>query len=110
MLLSVVSIIANTIYYIILNIRLYTDRAAMPDGTIKKWHRSPAARLAIADQSALLYIQLVLMSLCMVTGLLIIFGVKNQIIRVVSRISMIASSVMFIIIMIVTANIHVKYA
>ena len=53
MLLSVVSIIANTIYYIILNIRLYTDEAAMPDGTIKKWHHSPAARLAIADQSAL---------------------------------------------------------
>ena len=50
------------------------------------------------------------MILCMVTGLLIIFGVKNQIIRVVSRISMTASSVMFIIIMIVTANIHVKYA
>ena len=110
MLLSVVSIIANVIYYIILNISLYTDRAAMPDGTIKKWHRSPAARLAIADQSALLYIQLALMIISVVTGFLVIFGVKKRIIRVIQRISMIASAVMFIMIMIVTAKIHVKYA
>lgn len=110
MLLSIVSIIVNAIYHIVLNMDLYTDRAALPDGTIGEWHRSPVSSLAVADQSYLLHLQIFFAVICVGTSLLIMFGVKNHIIRIIQRISLITSTVMFITIMSVAANIHPKYA
>ena len=60
MLMTILSIIANIAYFIVLNINIYTDRAMMPTGEVREWQRSPIARLSIADHSFLLYLQIFL--------------------------------------------------
>lgn len=110
MLLSILSILVNAVFLIVLNLDLYTDRAMMPTGGIREWHRSPVSSLAIADQSILFFIQLALVAVSIVSSALILFGVRADIVRKIQLISLIASAVMFIVIMIVTSNSHAKYA
>lgn len=110
MLLSILSIIANAAFIIILNLSIYTDRAMMADGQMREWHRSAISRLYVADQPWLLHLQLAFMAVSMITAILMIFGVRGDAIRLVWIISSIASLIMFIVIMIVTSNIHVHYA
>ena len=110
MLLSVLSIIANIAYIAVLNIPFYTDRAMMPDGHYREWHRSPVSRLYVSDQPWLYYLEIAFAAICILAGLLSLFGVKHKVLRTVQIVSIIASTVMFIIIMIVTNNIHAHYA
>ncbi|MBO4819524.1 MAG: hypothetical protein J5528_05225 [Firmicutes bacterium] len=110
MLLSIISIIANIAYTAVLNIAFYTDRAMMPDGHYREWHRSPVSRLSAADESWLYHLQIILVAISIVSSVLVLIGVKNRTVRIVQTVSLIASTVMFVIIMIVTNNIHVHYA
>ena len=55
-------------------------------------------------------VQLFFAVICIITSLLIIFGVKNMVIRKIQLISMIASTVMFAVIMFVSGNTFVNYA
>ena len=80
-LLHIVAVVVNAVFYLVLRADLYTDRAVMPDGMVRQWQRSPIDRLYISDQPVLLYL-----------------------------VSTIASAAMFIIIMLVTCNLHVNYA
>ena len=50
MLLSILSILLNIAYVVVLNISFYTDRAPMPTGQFREWQRSPVDRLSIADR------------------------------------------------------------
>ena len=110
MLMTILSIIANIAYFIVLNINIYTDRAMMPTGEVREWQRSPIARLSIADQSFLLYLQVFLAAVSVITSVLFLFGVRSRMIRTIQLVSIIGSTIVFIIIMIVTANSHAKYA
>ena len=110
MLMTILSIIANIAYFIVLNINIYTDRAMMPTGEVREWQRSPIARLSIADQSFLLYLQIVLAAVSIITSVLFLFGVRSRMIRTIQLVSIIGSTIVFIIIIIVTANSHAKYA
>ena len=110
MLLAIISIVVNIAYFVVLNIELYTDRAIMPTGEVREWHRSPVTRLNISDQSFLLYLQIALAAVSVITSVLLLFGVRSSIIKTIQLISTIGSTVMFIIIMIVTANSHAHYA
>ncbi len=110
MLMTILSIIANIAYFIVLNINIYTDRAMMPTGEVREWQRSPIARLSIADQSFLLYLQIFLAAVSVITSVLFLFGVRSRMIRIIQLVSIIGSTIVFIIIMIVTANSHAKYA
>ncbi len=110
MLLAILSIVVNIAYFVVLNIELYTDRAIMPTGEVREWHRSPVTRLNISDQSFLLYLQIALAAVSVITSVLLLFGVRSSIIKTIQLISTIGSTVMFIIIMIVTANSHAHYA
>ena len=110
MLMTILSIIANIAYFIILNINIYTDRAMMPTGEVREWQRSPIARLSIADQSFLLYLQIFLAAVSVITSVLFLFGVRSRMIRTIQLVSIIGSTIVFFIIMIVTANSHAKYA
>ena len=109
MLMTILSIILNIVYYVVLNMNIYTDRATMPTGEVREWHRSPIARLNIAGQSFLLYLQIVLAAVSIITSVLFLFGVRNNIIKIIQLVSTIGSTIMFIIIMIVTSNLHAKY-
>ena len=110
MLITILSIILNIAYFVVLNINIYTDRTMMPTGEIREWHRSPAARLNIADQSFLIYLQIVLAAVSIMASVLFLFGVRSRTIRTIQWVSVIGSTIVFIIIMIVTSNSHAKYA
>ena len=109
MLMSIVSIIANAAYIMILNLPLYTDRAHMPDGRIREWRRSPVTRLAIGDQRWLYSLQLILTAVSVISSVAVIAGVKSGTVRWIQIICLIISTAMFVIVMIVTNNIHAKY-
>ena len=109
MLMTILSIIANIAYFVVLNLNIYTDRAMMPTGEIREWHRSPVTRLNIADQSFLIYLQIVFAAVSIMTSVLFLFGVRSSIIKIIQLVSTIGSTIMFIIIMIVTSNLHAKY-
>ena len=51
MLISIVSIIANALFLVMLNVKFYTDRAFMPDGERMVWHLSPLDKLDAVDNS-----------------------------------------------------------
>ena len=109
MLITILSIIVNIAYFVVLNLNIYTDRAMMPTGEIREWHRSPITRLNIADQSFLIYLQIVFAAVSIITSVLFLFGVRNNIIKIIQLVSTIGSTIVFIIIMIVTSNLHAKY-
>ena len=110
MLMPIISIIVNIAYFVVLNIELYTDRAIMPTGNVREWHRSPVARLSISDQSFLFYLHIALAAASVLTSILLLLGVRSRTIKMIQLVSTIGSTVMFVIIMIVTANSHAKYA
>ena len=107
--MAILSMIANAAYLVILNIAFYTDRVKMPTGEIREWHRSPVTRLNFSGQSFLFYLQIVLAAVSILTSVLLMFGVRSSIIKTIQLVSMIGSTVIFVIIMIVTANSHVHY-
>ena len=109
MLKGLLSIIANGAYILLLYIPFYTDRAHMPDGTVRTWKRSPVTRLAQADENWLFSLQLILSAVSVISSVLVMFGVKNAIVKAVQTISLIASTAMFIAIIVITFNIHAKY-
>ena len=109
MLMTILSIIVNILYFVILNLNIYTDRAMMPNGEVREWHRSPITRLNIADQSFLIYLQIILAAVSLITSILFLFGVRSSTIRTIQLVSTIGSTIVFIIIMIVTSDLHVNY-
>ena len=110
MLMTILSIIANIAYFVVLNMNIYTDRAMMPTGEVREWHRSPIARLNIAGQSFLLYLQIVLAAVSIITSVLFLLKIRTSMIRTIQLVSTIGSTIVFIIIMIATSDSHAKYA
>ncbi|MBQ3999664.1 MAG: hypothetical protein II643_01565 [Oscillospiraceae bacterium] len=110
MLMSIVSVIADILIFVVLNIEMYTDRAKMPDGQTKEWHRSPVGRLHAAGMDWMLYIQIVFAAVSVISSLLILFGLSSEAVRKIRLISLIASVSVFIIIMIVTGVAQARYA
>ncbi len=110
MLMAILSIIGNIAYFVVLNMNIYTDRAIMPNGQVREWHRSPITRLNISGQPFLIYLQIVLAAVSIVTSVLFLFKVRSNTVRTIQLVSAIGSTIVFIVIMIVTANSHVNYA
>ena len=110
MILNAVIIVLNIAYYVIMNIDLYTDRAMMPDGGYREWKRSPITRLHISGQETLLYFQVLFAAVSVICCILVLLGVRSSVIKTLRIVSAIASTVLFIIIMVVTSNTHVNYA
>ncbi len=110
MLMTILSIIANIAYFVVLNLNIYTDRAVMPTGQVREWRRSPITRLNIADQSFLIYLQIVFAAVSMITSVLFLFGVRSRTIRTIQLVSVIGSTIVFLVILIVTSDSHANYA
>lgn len=109
MVLGIVSIVANVLFFVVLNLNLYTDHATFPDGTSRQWERSPIDRLEVADIRWLLYLQIFLAAVSIISAILVIVGINNKVVKIIQLVSMIASAVAFIIIMIVSGSIHPAY-
>ena len=110
MLMNILSIILNVVFFIVLNTQIYTDRAKMPTGEVREWRRSPVDRLNIADQSFLFYLQIAFAVVSIISAVLLLFGIPSSIVKKIRLIAAIGSAVMFIIIMIMTSNANVKYS
>ncbi len=110
MLLSILSIVANILFFVVLNLSLYTDRAMMPGGQIRQWQRSPIDRLRISDQQALLYLQVLFAAVSVVCSVLVLCGVKNSVVKKLRLIGTIASAAVFLAIMILTGAAQPRYA
>jgi len=110
MLVNILSIILNIAYYVVLNTSIYTDKAMMSNGEVREWHRSPVDRLNMADNTFLYYLEIALAIVSIITSILLLFGVSNNIVKKIQLITTIGSTVVFIIIMFVTANVNVKYS
>lgn len=103
------SCIVNIVYFIILRMELYTDRYRLPDDEFRERTYSALEKLSHADKSYLSYIEIILMVVSVVTSILVLCGVKNNIVKIIQIGSTIASTVIFIIILFVAGNIHLKY-
>jgi len=110
MLKSIISILLNAVYLAVLNMNIYTDRATMANGEVREWRRSPCTRLNIADQSWLYYLEIAFTVISIATSILMLLGVNLKLISKIQIISIAVSTVLFITIMIVTANSHATYA
>ncbi len=109
MILSIISILVNVLYFVVLNLKLYTDRAVLGDGIAREWQKSPIDRLYAADKNVLLYVQILLAAVSIITGILVIAGVKNNIVKIVQLSSTISSTVMFIVILSIAGSTHPRY-
>ena len=109
MILSIVSLVANVLFFVLLNLDLYTDRAVMADGTTHRWSHSPIDRLDAADMRILFYLQIFLAAVSIISAILVIIGINNKVVKIIQLVSMIASAVSFIIIMIVAGTTHPTY-
>ena len=107
--LGIVSIIADVAFLIALKVNIYTDKAHMADGTTQVWHCSPADRLDACGKHELMYLQIFLAAVSVITSVLLVFGVRNNIVRIVQLISTAGSIVVFIIIMIIADRTHPRY-
>lgn len=101
-LIYIISIIANAVYFSILKMDLYTDRYHLPDGEMGVHMRSPIESLYTADNPVLLYLQILAMIISTAAALLLIFGVKRRIVKIVWVCGMIASTAIFIMILVYT--------
>ena len=109
MFLSIISIIADIAYIAILKLPIYTDRVRMPRGKTREWHRSPVDRLYTANRPFLWKLEIVLVAISVILAVMVLCGVQNRIFNIVRLVSIIASTVVFFIILSVTSKIHPKY-
>ena len=107
--LRILSIIANAAFILILNLKLYTDRVLLPGGEARIWRRSPIDRLYSADQPALLYLQLFFAAVSAVAAVLLLLGVKARVVRIAWLAGTVASACMFVVVMLVSGAVHLKY-
>ena len=109
MLISIVSIIANALFLVMLNVKFYTDRAFMPDGERMVWHLSPLDKLDAVDKRFLWYFQIAIAAVSIISSILFMIGIKNNVVKIVQYVSLAASALMLVIIMIVVALTQAKY-
>ena len=109
MFLSIISVIANIAYIVILKTPIYTDRVRMPKGKTRVWHRSPVNRLYTADRPFLWKLQIVLVAVGIISSVLVFFGIRNSIVNIVRLLSLAASTAVFFVILSVTSKIHPRY-
>lgn len=109
MVLSIISIIANITFNIIIFLKLFTARVHMPDGGFSVYHLSALDKLNAAELTILVYLQILISMVAVILSIFVLGKVKADIMKKPQIISFIASVVMFIVLMIVTILIHPKY-
>ncbi len=107
--MSILSIIADILYIVVLNIPLYTDRAVMPGGDARVWRLSPLQRLQGGDLSFLFYLELLCIAVSIAAAVLMRIKTGSAVLKKVWAVSSVISLLLFVTIMIITANIHLKY-
>lgn len=108
MLMGIISIIANAVCVFVMFTNIYTDRFYLPthDGEPQQRiiQRSPASRLGLMDKRWMISLMLIIASVAVISSLLTIFGVKSKTVKIVQIGALIASTLLFIAIMIISAH------
>jgi len=108
MLMGIISIIANAVYVFVMFTNIYTDRFYLPthDGELQQRiiQRSPANRMGLMDKRWLISLMLVIVSVAVISSLLTVFGVKSKAVKIVQIGALAASTLLFIVIMIISAH------
>ena len=108
MLPGIISIVVNAVYCFVLFANIYTDRFYLPGSNGEPQQRviqrSPANRLEIMDKRWLVILMLAVAAAAIISSLLLIFGVKGKIVKAVQIGALAVSTVLFIIIMIISAH------
>ena len=107
--LYIISIVVNPVYFMILRTDLYTDVYHLPDGETGVNHRSPIESLSHADMYGLFKLELFFMAVSVITSVLMLFGIKNNIVKIAQIVSTVGSTVMFIVILIISGNVRLRY-
>ncbi|MBR4574440.1 MAG: hypothetical protein IKO16_05980 [Lachnospiraceae bacterium] len=106
----ILSIAANAAYFAILRIEMFTERYHLPpDGEVYVETLSPVDRLYHAGNNGLINLEVFMMVVSVAAGILMIVGLKNRVVRMAWIIGSIASTVMFIIILIIAGGTHLVY-
>ena len=109
MLLTILSLLADAVCCWIPTRNLYTDRAMLPDGEMHEWRRSPLHRLEATGQAQLMHLQWALAAISAVTGILLLLGVKSRAVYAIQRIATVASTAVFVIILLVAGGVRERY-
>ena len=106
---GIISILADTAFFFVMRMDLYTDHYHLPDGEMREHRRSPISSLNHADMNWLYYVEILLMVVSIVTSILMLLGIKNGVVKIIQVISTVASVIMFVVILYVAGNVHLKY-
>ena len=107
--LSAIAVIANVVYYFVLKTKLYTDQYYLPDEQLHTWQRSPADTLYSANLQGLLYWQMNLAIVSVIASVLVLCGVKIKAVQIIQIVSIIASAVLFVTILVIAGGVHLTY-
>lgn len=106
---SIISIIANIAFNVIIFLKLFKDRVHMPDGGVNVYHLSALDKLNAAELTVLVYLQILISMVAVIFSIFVLSKFKIDVMKKPQIISFIASVVMFVVLMIVAVLIHPKY-
>ena len=109
MLLSIISIIINVLFFVVLNVKKFTDKSVLPGEGSRTWHNSAIDKLNAADMNWLLYLQIFFAAVSVITSALYMFGIRNNVVKIIRLVSLIGSAIVFAVIMVVSLTTHPKY-
>lgn len=103
--LNILSIIANIVYFAVLNLKIFTVKYMTPDGQVQM-RVSPAERLGVPG---LYVLHLICSVLSIAASVLSMAGARSSTVRAVQIAALIASTVTFIVVLVVSAGTNLKY-
>ena len=106
--LSILSVIANIMYFVVLRMELYTRTATFPSGQ-RTYHYSPLDMLYHAGNTGLKDFQFVFSVISVILVTLLIVGIKNRYVKIAWIISTAASTILFIAILVYAGSVHLTY-
>ena len=107
--MSAIAVIANVVYYSVLKTKLYTDHYYLPDEQLHTWQRIPADTLYSANLQGLLSWQMALAIVSVIVSILVLCGVKIKAVQIIQIVSIIASAVLFVTILVIAGGVHLTY-
>lgn len=103
--LNILSIIADIVYFAVLNLKIFTVKYMTPDGQVQM-RVSPAQKLGVPG---LYVLHLICSVLNIAASVLAMTGARSSTVRTVQIASLIASTVTFIVVLAVSAGTNLKY-
>ena len=109
MILSIISIVANVVFFVLMRIEFFTDRYVLPGDDYRERSLSALDKLDQAGKPELVYIYLFFAVICIIASILVMFGLKHSVVKIIRLVSLIASVLVFAFIMFTALFTHATY-